>query len=79
MLNISYSLISKIENGTRNHSLVLLQKIREALNLSDIQHLKLLELDKPTKIAFTSVKGGEMISWKIKEATPEFKSIYPTT
>lgn len=75
-VGVSYSLISKFENGTRKPSNIVLQRLRKELSLT-YEDFKILRKEHYSCNTFNAeIEGGEVAQWKTIEIVSEFKSIY---
>ena len=79
LAGVSYSLISKFENGKRNPSLVFLYRLQSRLlNLSPSEFEYLLELKrkKPAVTFHVLGESGENYEWNIIERSPSTRINY---
>ncbi len=76
-INLSYSLVSRFEKGSRIPSAVILQRLQNVLKMDDYEFSQLLQLRTKNETLSVEQKGGVNIQWIIIEAIKEFKSIYP--
>lgn len=76
-IDLSYSLISKFESGSRVPSSVILHKLQSILKMNDQEIYQIIRLKVKSKTSNIEQGGGANIQWKVIEINKEYKSIYP--